>query len=435
MYRRVGWPTVVGLSLVVVAFMALSLFVTATGTARFAVAMGYDARIGHVVGAAFEFAKEVLPVALFALLGQRAFGTASLLGIAWFCLVAFSCLATHATVGSAISSIERNGTWQLEVRGNVKAELSSVEQQLAALSRPTPPRPAKTVWEALAGASVPAGIWRDSRECANLQESAYFMKACAQVVQLRKELAAARDYERLALRATDLRKGVAETPMVAVADPLPAAFAASLGRLLPIAGTEGVALLLTIVVELISCVGLSGIAVLYNTRKRREGGAAPATISRQGSESKETKREPPCRPRPSPLPKPSPIALNPSLSGLASGTGRVQRTGKSSASKAPSNILPLQLRSASGGPPGESATAQTATLPSHVQNFVQQRLKKVTGMSLGATELRSVYEAWCESRGYEPLTPPKFAAELKRLGLDKWKSSGLIRYRDLQFVA
>jgi len=35
-YKRIGWPTIVGLGLVVVAFMVLSLLVTATGTARFA---------------------------------------------------------------------------------------------------------------------------------------------------------------------------------------------------------------------------------------------------------------------------------------------------------------------------------------------------------------------------------------------------------------
>jgi hypothetical protein len=52
------------------AFMVLSIFVTATGTSRFAVAMGYDARIGYVVGAIFEVAKEVLPVVLLALLCQ-----------------------------------------------------------------------------------------------------------------------------------------------------------------------------------------------------------------------------------------------------------------------------------------------------------------------------------------------------------------------------
>ena len=121
-YRRTGWPTIAGLGLVVVAFMVLSLLVTATGTARFAVAMGYDARTGYAVGVIFDIAKGILPVALLALLAQRAFGSACLLGGAWICLVTFSWLATHATVSTAISSIERTGTWKMEVRGNTKAE-------------------------------------------------------------------------------------------------------------------------------------------------------------------------------------------------------------------------------------------------------------------------------------------------------------------------
>ena len=224
MYPRVGWPTLIGLAVVVVAFMVLSLVVTATGTARFAVAMGYDARVGYAVGAVFEVAKEVLPVVLLALLCQRALGTALMLGTAWVGLVAFSCLATHATVGTAISSIERTGTWKMEVRGNTKAELATVEQQLAAMSRPTPPRPAKTVQEALAAERVLPSVWQDSQECGRIQDSAHFARACAQVVQLRKELAAARDYERLSLRATELRRGVPEAPIIATADPLPAAF-------------------------------------------------------------------------------------------------------------------------------------------------------------------------------------------------------------------
>ena len=70
-----------------------------------------------------------------------------------------------------------------------------------------------------------------------------------------------------------------------------------------------------------------------------------------------------------------------------------------------------------------------------VPAFVQQRLKSAQGMSLAAKELRAVYEAWCATHGYEPLSPQKFAAELKRLGCDKWKSCGLMRYRDLEPVA
>ena len=123
--------------------MLLSLVVTATGTARFATSMGYDVTVGYAVGAVFDIAKGILPVGVMALLARRALGTAALLGVAWICLVVFSCLATHATSTTAISAIERLGTWQMEVRGNTKAELATVEQQLAALSRPGPPRPAR----------------------------------------------------------------------------------------------------------------------------------------------------------------------------------------------------------------------------------------------------------------------------------------------------
>jgi hypothetical protein len=312
--------------------MVLSLFVTATGTARFAVAMGYDARIGYVVGAVFEFAKEVLPVVWLALLAQRAFTAAALFGLAWICLVAFSCLATHATVGTAITSIERTGTWKMEVRVNTKAELATIEQQLAALSRPTPPPPVKPVQEALAAERVPPSVWQDSQECVRIQESAYFIRQCAQVVQLRKELAAARDYEHLSLRATELRQSVAEAPIVATTDPLPGAFNATLGRVLPITGTEGVALLLTIVVELISCGGFTGMAALCNTGKQsKERTPAIGSVTGAGREVRETDREAPCRPH-------SPTVPKPSLTGLASGAGRPRRPGKTGAREAPSNV-------------------------------------------------------------------------------------------------
>ena len=76
------------------------------------------------------------PIGLLALWWRRACGTAAFLGIAWLCLLFYSCLATHATVSTAISAIERTGTWKMEVRGNAKVELASVEQQLVVLSRP-----------------------------------------------------------------------------------------------------------------------------------------------------------------------------------------------------------------------------------------------------------------------------------------------------------
>ena len=127
--RRIGRPTFAGLGLVVIAFMALSLLVTAIGTARFAVGMGYVASVGYAVGAIFDLAKGLLPFLLGALWSRRALCSAGLLGVAWICLVTFSCLATHATVTTAISAVERTGTWQMEGRGDARAELAPVEQQ------------------------------------------------------------------------------------------------------------------------------------------------------------------------------------------------------------------------------------------------------------------------------------------------------------------
>jgi hypothetical protein len=211
--RAVGPMALAGLCVVVVAFMVLSLLVTATGTARFAVAMGYDATVGYAVGGVFDLAKGCLLLAVIPLWTRRSFGLAVVIGIACGCLVIFSWLATHATVSTAIAAIERGGTWKMEVRSNTKAELVSLEQQLAALSRPSPPRPAKAVREALAAERVPASIWQDSQECKTIQES-HFAKACAQFVQLRRELAAAQEYERLSARATELRGRLAEAPIV-----------------------------------------------------------------------------------------------------------------------------------------------------------------------------------------------------------------------------
>ena len=45
---------------IVLAFMGLSLAITATGTARFAVAMRYPREVGYAVGAVFDFAKALL---------------------------------------------------------------------------------------------------------------------------------------------------------------------------------------------------------------------------------------------------------------------------------------------------------------------------------------------------------------------------------------
>jgi hypothetical protein len=57
------------------------------------------------------------------------------------------------------------------------------------------------------------------------------------------------------------------------------------------------------------------------------------------------------------------------------------------------------------------------------------------GTKSAAKDLRGAYESWCTKQGHAPLSVPKFAAELKGLGYVKWKSVGVMRYRDLRFAA
>jgi hypothetical protein len=74
-------------------------------------------------------------------------------------------------------------------------------------------------------------------------------------------------------------------------------------------------------------------------------------------------------------------------------------------------------------------------MKSHMPVFDRERLCKVDeGTSIAFSELRSGYEVWCAERGEKPLSLPRFAAALKALGYEKWKSCGLIRYRGLQLA-
>ncbi len=436
-----GWLLCSGLVLIVISFMALSLAVTATGTARFAVALGYPATIGYVVGAVFDVAKAVLPVALLMLLARRAVMSFALIGVAWLGLVTYSSLATHATVGIAIGSIERTGTWKMEGRANTKSELAAVEQRLAALADPRMPRPATTVRKALAAEKVPPAVWRRSQECLNIRRSTYFQKACAQVLKLRGELAAAEDYEKLEARAKDMREVLAAAPMVATTDPLPEAFAATLGHLLPLDGRVGVALLLMIVIEIMSCFGLAGLRALREGHRREKGemgrqtpkgNAFESSFGRLGARAAQL------------IPDRSLGSIprsSPRKSSTEAASGRVKRRAARQGRR--SNIIPL----AEGGGLRKSRAREAANISAclaeerrsfdgaHVRAFVRDCLQHTDGLSVGASDLRAAYEGWCAIHGKEPLSQQKLGVALRALGYAKWKSCGLIRYRDVQLVA
>ena len=394
---------------------------------------GISREVGYAVGAVFDFAKALLPVALLVLLARRAFLFFVIIGFAWLGLVTYSALATHATVSTAIAAIERSGSWKMEVRSGTKAELAAVEKRLEVLSQPMPPRPSKTLAEALAVEKVPPGVWRDSRECQSIRDSKYFQLACAKVLDLRRELAAAKDYEQLDVRARELRQALAGTPLVATSDPLPEAFAATLGRLLPLDGRVGVALLLTLVIEIMSCFGLAALRALREERGRPSRGTLPVDVGDEVSPMTGKL-----------LPEgtdnvPSNSSLAVAITELPAVCGEERELSR----KPSSNVVQLsaKMRKGRGGEGASlkliepSAVTVVPLSGSHVAAFGADRLVTVPGASLVAADIRSAYKAWCAANGHEPLSQQKLSAELLRLGCTKWKSCGLIRYRNLQLAA
>ena len=414
---------------VVVAFMLLSLAITATGTARFALAMGYDVWAGYLIGGAFDLAKAVLPLTLLTLKNRRAYLALVLLGLAWHGLVTYSALATQATVSTAIAAIERAGTWQMQTRTGTEAELASIEKQMTALATPNAPRPAETVRGALAAERVPSGIWRDSRECLTIRDSNYFQRACAKMLDLRRELAAAEDYERLAQRTQDLRRLLAAAPIVATSDPLPQAFDATLGRVLPLDGRTGVALLLTSVVEIMSCFGLAAMR-----------------LARDGAEGRDTYVEGRAGEIPEGAVRPSRDRLpvrdlpGPCTVQTTKGHPGDNPLGRDRSSTPPSTTTPLSGERRKRENRQTSLPSPRTSLPSrgtslgraNVSAFVKTRVPSVAGASVGASELYAAYKAWCRSHGHEPVSAQQFGVELRGLGFAKWKTGGLIRYRDRQ---
>jgi hypothetical protein len=441
--ERRGTFALIALGAVVLAFMGLSLAVTTTGTARFSVALGYPPEVGYAIGTILDLGKAVLPVGLLMLVARRAYLFVAVLGTAWLGLAAFTWLATSATVGSAITSSSLSGAWKMESRTNAKSELVGVEQRLAALSEPTPPRPVATIAEALASERVPAGVWRDSHECESIRASRYFAQACSRFLELRRELAAAQDYESLDVRARELRDALATMPVIAARDPLPSAFAATLGRLVPLDGEAGVAHLLTLVIELVSCFGLAALRVLRDERGRDAGWETVPRYLQFDQEplSGTINAAPSAHAKVLPggaaqnLPRSS---LRPASVEARTAPTEMSREG----SEPPSNVVPMVRTQRSGTSQREarrkgsiSSVPSRREVGSHVREFARARLLPATGTSLGASELRVAYEAWCATHRHEPLSQQKLGAELTVLGYGRWKSSGRVRYKDLQLSA
>ena len=203
---------------------------------------------------------------------------------------------------------------------------------------------------------------------------------------------------------------LAATPLVATSDPLPEAFAATLGRLLPLDGRVGVALLLTLVIEIMSCFGLAALRALGEGRLSR--GTLPGDVGDEVSPMTGKL-----------LPEGTEnVPSNSSLTPIKQDFLANCVQGRNLPREPSSNVFQLPTKTTKGGgsreeflKPAMSSETVVHLAGSHVAAFVADCLVTVPGASLATADIRMAYEAWCVANGHEPLSQQKLSAELLRL--------------------
>jgi hypothetical protein len=166
-----------------------------------------------------------------------------------------------------------------ETRANLSADLEGVKAQLGLVATPLP-RPSKLVEQALRWEPLlPDTDRRATRDCTRFVGDT-LPDPCKKRVELRKELAAATEYERLSRRAEELRlelRGLGTGP---VQSSMARSFDLSLGRLVKMDGKDGIAIMAMLILTLTSAFGPFGLYLVG-----RAGKAAlrkPAPASRDG---------------------------------------------------------------------------------------------------------------------------------------------------------
>jgi hypothetical protein len=151
--------------------------------------------------------KVLTPVLVVVLLQGRMWVAAGLCGLIGFIpfAISFSMAASFSVVTRADGVTQRSVA--AESRQDLRAELQRQEAQLNALGTP---RPVAVIEAELQGQAVPPSIWRDSNECRVLN-SDYWQRACREVVRIRKELAAAKAFEKATDRVTKLRHELSQS--------------------------------------------------------------------------------------------------------------------------------------------------------------------------------------------------------------------------------
>ena len=174
--------------------------------------------------------------------------------VVWLAAVGLSATAVHSTIHSMQDSADLGAAKKRETRSNLKATLASVDAQLATLSKPSAPRPVRSVQEAMGWVALPPLVRRVTEDCRRVEQDDH-RRACKEVLNLRKELAASLDYEDLRRTAEGLRAQLATLEISPPGDSMGRSFELMYGGMIKIDGKAGVALTVMVILTLVSALG------------------------------------------------------------------------------------------------------------------------------------------------------------------------------------
>jgi hypothetical protein len=195
--------------------------------------------------------------------------------IIWGIAVGLSALAAHSTIYTLLATTDHSAAKHVETRANLASARDRNNERLDAFAKPLP-RPVNTVEKDLDWAN---SVLRPALDCTRPPDEG--SRACRRVVELRKELAAATDYERLIREEQNLRDKLEGLKIEAANNPMPLAFEATIGLLVKMDGKNGIALMVTLILGLVSAFGPFGLDTL---REKRTSPARPASAHRSGAQ-------------------------------------------------------------------------------------------------------------------------------------------------------
>jgi hypothetical protein len=194
--------------------------------------------------------------------------------IIWAMAVGLSLLAAHSTTYTLLAAADHSAAKNVETRANLVAAWNRNNERLDAFAKPLP-RPVNTVEKDLDWAH---SVLRPALDCTRPPDEG--SRACRKVVELRREMAAAADYERLIREEQELREKLTGLDIESPNDAMPKAYEATIGRLTEMDGKNGIALMVTLILALTSAFAPFGLDLL---REKRTSPARPASARPGGA--------------------------------------------------------------------------------------------------------------------------------------------------------